>query len=216
MADHSFFSIKQNVEFTFTEKKSIFIAYAFKINKVDDVYLKLKELSKQHPDARHICYAYQFVDGEEDNFKTFQKASDDGEPAGTAGRPILEVIINMNLQNVLVCVVRYFGGILLGASGLIRAYSKACSGVLKLAGKIQFMEQKKCSIELPYSLLDSLVYFLNKHNIKILEISYETKVNIKILLLASKSELVENYLQELGHGNLNIKVKKIIYAPFDE
>ncbi len=106
-------------------KKSRFVAYAFELKNVDEVKANLEFLRKQHKKASHVCYAYVCnING------VSEKCSDDGEPSGTAGYPILNVIKKKNLSNILVAVVRYFGGIKLGAGGLTRAYTKAASEVL--------------------------------------------------------------------------------------
>jgi len=106
--------------------KSRFIAYKLQLNSIDDVKPFLENLKKEHKKAKHICYAYVF-----NKDMVSEKCSDDGEPGGTAGYPILNVIKKKNLTNTLVAVVRYFGGIKLGAGGLTRAYTKACAGVLE-------------------------------------------------------------------------------------
>lgn len=107
-------------------KKSKFIGYFYKVDNIINVKKTLEGLKKEHKKSTHICYAYKIV-GE--NYA--EKAFDDGEPNGTAGKPILNVINKKGLNNVLVVVVRYFGGIKLGAGGLVRAYSKTASEVLK-------------------------------------------------------------------------------------
>lgn len=109
----------------YVEKKSRFIGYLLSCKKVEEVELALKELKVEHKKATHICYAY--------SLKTpfVEKAVDDGEPGGTAGRPILSVLQKKNMTDVCVFVVRYFGGIKLGAGGLVRAYTKTTSEVLK-------------------------------------------------------------------------------------
>ncbi len=105
--------------------KSRFVAYKMELTSLDVVKPFLAQLKKEHKKANHVCYAYVY------NKETVnEKCSDDGEPNGTAGYPILNVIKKKNLTNVLVAVVRYFGGIKLGAGGLTRAYTKACAGVL--------------------------------------------------------------------------------------
>lgn len=108
-----------------TISKSKFLAYLFDLSCLDEVKKHLEELKKEHKKAKHICYAYVYK-----NEIISEKCSDDGEPGGTAGYPILNVIKKKNLTNVMVAVVRYFGGIKLGAGGLTRAYTKACAGVL--------------------------------------------------------------------------------------
>ena len=107
------------------EKKSKFYGYLLECEKEDEIKDALDVLKKEHKKARHVCYAYVF-----NRDMVSEKCSDDGEPGGTAGYPILNVIKKKNLTNVMVAVVRYFGGIKLGAGGLTRAYTKACAGVL--------------------------------------------------------------------------------------
>ena len=108
------------------EKKSKFNGYVYKVNSIKEVDNILLQLKNENKKATHICYAYKIVtDG------VFVKAFDDGEPSGTAGRPILNVIEKKNLQDILIVVVRYFGGIKLGAGGLLRAYSKTASSVVE-------------------------------------------------------------------------------------
>ena len=105
--------------------KSKFLAYKIDLTSLEDVKKTICELKKEHKKATHICYAYVYK-----NEVISEKCCDDGEPGGTAGYPILNVIKKKNLTNVMVAVVRYFGGIKLGAGGLTRAYTKACAGVL--------------------------------------------------------------------------------------
>lgn len=107
-------------------KKSKFLAYSLKVESVEEAINVFEKLKKQHKKANHVCFAYKIVSNGVEQVKFF----DDGEPNGTAGRPILSVIEKKGLENVAVYVVRYFGGVKLGAGGLIRAYSKAASGVL--------------------------------------------------------------------------------------
>ena len=107
-------------------KKSKFYGYVYDINKVEQVVTILDELKKEHKKATHICYAYKITDGQE-----YVKFFDDGEPSGTAGKPIFNVIDKKKLNNVLIVVVRYFGGIKLGAGGLVRAYSSTASDLFK-------------------------------------------------------------------------------------
>jgi len=109
----------------FIEKKSKFIGYLFDCKTTDDVQEALSGLKKEHKKATHICYAYSLAN------PFLEKAVDDGEPGGTAGRPILSVIQKKSRRDVCVFVVRYFGGIKLGAGGLVRAYTKTTSEVLK-------------------------------------------------------------------------------------
>ena len=115
-------TIKENNIDKYEVKQSKFITLLYKINNIDDVNKYLQEAKNNYKDATHYCYAYKFDD--------IQKFSDDGEPGGTAGLPIMEVLNKRNISNVLCIVVRYFGGIKLGAGGLVRAYTKAVCNVI--------------------------------------------------------------------------------------
>ena len=112
-------------EFELIINKSRFIAYRYDLENIEQVKEIISALKKEHKRANHVCYAYVFNKG-----VVSEKCSDDGEPGGTAGYPILNVIKKKNLTNTLVAVVRYFGGIKLGAGGLTRAYTKSAAGVL--------------------------------------------------------------------------------------
>ena len=120
--------IKDTYENTIVIQKSEFITRLFRVNSIEEVEEKLAYVRKKHYDARHNCYAYILGDNQE-----IQKASDDGEPSKTAGAPMLDVLKKNNMTNILAIVTRYFGGILLGAGGLVRAYSSSVSECLKLA-----------------------------------------------------------------------------------
>jgi len=119
------YTIKEKCENLIEIKKSKFISYAIPVMSNDDVETNLAMLRKAHKDATHICYAFVL------SSPNLEKCSDDGEPDGTAGKPMLDILKKNNLSNVLLVVVRYFGGIKLGAGGLTRAYTKACAGVLE-------------------------------------------------------------------------------------
>ena len=114
-------TISNDSEAEIIEKKSKFIANLYYVNSIEKVEEKLKNLKKKYYDARHNCYAYRII---KDN-AIIERASDDGEPSGTAGAPMLNIIKKMELANILIVVTRYFGGILLGTGGLVKAYSEA-------------------------------------------------------------------------------------------
>ncbi len=107
-------------------KKSKFIGYAFNVSSIKEIEFYLNNIKREHKKATHVCYAYKFFSD-----KLYVKCFDDNEPSGTAGKPILNVVDKNKFSNILVVVVRYFGGILLGAGGLIRAYSKTASNTVK-------------------------------------------------------------------------------------
>ena len=138
-------AIKEGV-FTLEIKRSEFLAYSFPIENEADATEKLAAIRKKHYDARHVCYA--FVSDEKGNVARF---SDDGEPSGTAGKPILDVIKKNGLKKSLIAVVRYFGGILLGAGGLTRAYSDSAAGVVKKAGTVGYVRKTLLRLNADYS-----------------------------------------------------------------
>ena len=117
-------TISKNTQYELTEKKSKFIANLIYIENKDDAENKIKEYKKKFHDARHNCFAYRVLLENQ----IYEKSSDDGEPSGTAGSPMLNILQKSNLCNILVIVTRYFGGILLGTGGLVRAYSEALNG----------------------------------------------------------------------------------------
>jgi len=141
-----YYTIKDGV-YSLEIKRSEFIAYAYSIESEEQALEYLAALRKKHYDARHVCYAY--VVDEQGNRARF---SDDGEPGGTAGMPILDAIKNNDLKKTLIAVVRYFGGILLGAGGLVRAYSDSAAGVIAESGKVFMQYSDLYKIEADYSL----------------------------------------------------------------
>ena len=145
-------SIKDNISNELSIKKSRFITYLYRVDTIDDIKSYLDKLNSKYKDATHICYAYVI-----DNIKRF---SDDGEPQGTAGMPILNVLEGNNLNHVLCCVVRYFGGIKLGANGLVRAYSNCVKSTIECSSIINLVLGKICNIEFRYDdtkLIDNML-----------------------------------------------------------
>lgn len=151
------FTIKENVSSELIINKSKFITFIYKIETIGDINTILKELNVKYKDATHICYAY--ILGNQ------KKASDDGEPSHTAGMPILNVLENKKLNNVLAVVIRYFGGIKLGAGGLVRAYSNSVSGALENAVITKVTKEIKLRIEFDYSNINNVNYVLRDYNI---------------------------------------------------
>ncbi len=144
----SFLSVEKNNTIETVIERSRFITYVFYAETEADARKKLDLVRKKHSDATHNCYAYVT------DFGLTTKSSDDGEPSGTAGVPILEVIKNKNLVNVLVVVTRYFGGVKLGAGGLVRAYSGACRDGLLSCGIKEFFVCDLISVSLKYEELN--------------------------------------------------------------
>ena len=161
-----FKTIKENNSAEIVEKKSKFIGNIFYIESEEEADTIIKNIKKKYHDARHNCYAYKI---NKDNISRF---SDDGEPSGTAGAPMLAIIEGKGLSNVLVIVTRYFGGILLGTGGLVRAYSDCTSKVIDESEIIEkeFGYEMTCEVE--YKNLDKIKYYFDKNNIIITNSEY--------------------------------------------
>lgn len=149
--------IKNNIDYEQIIKNSRFITRLVKITKKDEVEDILNNVKKEYPKATHYCYAYIVND--------YKKASDDGEPGGTAGMPILNVLEKEDMTSVIAIVVRYFGGIKLGAGGLVRAYSSSVRDTLKKADKILLIEGVQIKITIPYDKQNELNYILKDSEI---------------------------------------------------
>ncbi|MBR6033466.1 MAG: YigZ family protein [Clostridia bacterium] len=167
-----FLSIKEEAKAEITEKKSKFIAEVFYVETVKEAEEAIERVKKREHSAKHHCYAYRIIDE-----KIIEKMSDDGEPSGTAGAPILSILQGKNLNNVLVIVTRYFGGILLGTGGLVRAYSESATNAIEKAETKKMQKGAEIELEIRYQEYENLKYYLSKINGKI--ISSEYKDNVK-------------------------------------
>lgn len=190
---NEFTTIKSNVQAEIVEKKSKFIANLFYVDSIKQAEKLIQETKKKYHDARHNCVAYRII--EEDSI--VEKASDDGEPSGTAGLPMLHILQTNNLANVLIIVTRYFGGILLGTGGLVRAYSNS---LIEAIGKSE--KQEKClgneiKLKIEYSEFENFKYYCKKNKINIINIEYSENIVCNIELDASKKEkLLEDYREK--------------------
>ena len=193
-----FITIKENTTSEIVEKKSKFIANLIYVETEKEAENKIKELKKKYYDARHNCIAYRIF---EDNNSILEKASDDGEPSGTAGGPMLNILQKKNLCNILVVVTRYFGGILLGTGGLVRAYSDATTQAIEKAGKINIYPGFEYKIKVQYSELENLKYYCKKNQINIVKVEYLNDVECYIEL---KEEFKEKLLESIKQKEVNI------------
>lgn len=184
-----FKSIKENASAELVEKKSKFIANVFYVESRAEAENMIKEINKKYHDARHNCYAYRVVTSD----GVIEKASDDGEPSGTAGAPMLTILSKNNLANVLVIVTRYFGGILLGTGGLVKAYSESCSLGIEKAGIVEKYIAKVYKVELNYSDVDKFKYFAKNNDIIILNEEYLENVILEIGL--KEKDILDNLTQ---------------------
>ena len=178
-----------------TEKKSRFIANIFHVENVTEADEKIKQI-------KHNCYAY-IVDG-------IEKCSDDGEPSKTAGAPILDILKKNQFTNVLVIVTRYFGGILLGTGGLVRAYSEATKRAIENSDVVEIVSGERYIIEVSYENVNNVLYWCNKLNIKICENVYETSIKLTIeSTKEDKEKLINNVeIENIKVVNSNIFIEK--------
>lgn len=177
-----FRTITESVEACITEKKSKFICNIYHVEKIDEVENILEGIRKKYHDARHNCYAYKIMDGNMSRF------SDDGEPSGTAGMPIMNILNGNNLSNVLVVVTRYFGGILLGTGGLVRAYSEATLEALKQACLVSEILGLEAEFFISYKEVEELKYHLKNKGISITNMEYFEKV--KVIVRGSEEAII--------------------------
>lgn len=184
------------------EKKSKFIANIFYVSTTQEAEEKLEQIRKKYYDARHNCYAYRVI--EDGNI--IDRSSDDGEPSGTAGAPpMLNILKKENLCNVLVVVTRYFGGILLGTGGLVRAYSQSTQDVIEKSVVILKQEGYVATLEVEYKDLEKLRYFCKKKEIKIIDIKYLENVSVKLEFKKEEKEVFRNK-ENLNFDYLNYEI----------
>ena len=175
--------IEKDCENEIIIKNSRFITILIKINGKDKVNSFLQDIKIKYPKATHYCYGYIIND--------YKKSSDDGEPSGTAGIPILNVLEKENITNILAIVVRYFGGIKLGAGGLVRAYSKAVREAIKNSNLIELANGKKIEINFNYSDEKNINYILKEE--QIIDKVYSDKVTYIALIKDNILEKLKNF-----------------------
>ncbi|MCD8153351.1 MAG: YigZ family protein [Clostridiales bacterium] len=189
-----------------TEKKSRFIAGAYPAETEEEALAFIERTRKKYWDARHNCYAYTVGQNRE-----FTRAGDDGEPSGTAGRPILDVLLGEDIHNAVVVVTRYFGGILLGTGGLTRAYSRAASEGLRAAVVVEKIHGFSLAIGTDYTALGRLQYFAGEQELPILEAEYTNRVRLKLLVPADRIGTVEKAVTEATGGRAELQRERELY-----
>ena len=208
----NFYTIQEENTSVLTEKKSKFIAHILFIENKTDAINKIEKIRKKYFDAKHNCYAYRIIE----NNNLLQQASDDGEPSGTAGLPMLQILQKNNLCNILVVITRYFGGILLGTGGLVRAYSQSTKDVIDKSKKIEMTKGRELVIELDYNTFNFLQYFCKKNKVLIDKVEYSTNIVCKIIAENSKIDEIIKVLKEKeikvkNNYLLSIKYFKKVY-----
>ena len=194
--------------FEITIDKSTFLGYAKRVTNEKDAVDFVNLIKKKHSDARHNVYAYVLKDTNTTRY------SDDGEPAGTAGMPVLDVIRKKGLTDVVIVVTRYFGGILLGTGGLVRAYTQAAADAVNCAGIARYDNYTEIRIPCDYSEYGKISFELERYTKKIIDTDFGEKVELHFLLLSQEYEALVKKITELFGGRVHIeKIKECFFCP---
>jgi uncharacterized YigZ family protein len=185
-------TIEKSAQAEFRDRGSKFIAYACPLRNVEEFKERLAEIKKEHPKATHHCFAYRLgLDG------NIHRASDDGEPSGTAGKPILGQIDSKGLVNVLVVVVRYFGGTLLGVPGLIQAYRSAAALALQMSPQVLRQVEKEFLIRFDYTQINEIMILLRQFGCRVISQELQLFCNMAIAVPAGRLAELRYRLGEL-------------------
>ena len=199
MADKEFRIVYKGGTGEIEEKKSRFIANVFSVETQQEAEEKIAEISKKYWDAKHNCYAYVIgVNGEN------TKCSDNGEPSGTAGKPILEVINGSGITNVLIIVTRYFGGVLLGTGGLVRAYTQSAQAGIAACEVGEKVYSQKLTLKVGYNMINNVQYYLSQNDIPIADSRYEADVEFDICVREADLSRISDGLTQKCEGQIQI------------
>lgn len=190
-------TIKDNATAEYEEKKSVFIGNAGRIESEEEARSFINSIKEKHREARHNVYAYVIGKNNE-----VQRYSDDGEPQGTGGIPVLEVIKKNELCDSIIVVTRYFGGTLLGTAGLCRAYTKAAALAVNKAGTFQKIKATVIEFKVDYEFIGKLEYTFAKDKVQTVKTDYSDKVILSIICENDKVDIVKKNFIELTNGKL--------------
>ena len=205
MAEKKLYFIKKQGEGYYEEKKSKFIANIYPVKSEEEAGVLIEATRKKYWDARHNCYAFVIGDNNE-----VTRCSDDGEPSGTAGKPMLEVLLGRQLHDCLVIVTRYFGGTLLGTGGLVRAYQKASIDAIDNSIVAEKIMGSCLTITTDYNGVGKVQYMMAKENLEIKNIEYGSDVVIKVDIPADKVEATQKEVTEITSGRAKMEEEKNI------
>lgn len=198
-----FSTIEKNVTAEVVDKKSKFIANFIYVDDVIKAEKLIKETRKKYFDARHNCIAYRIIE----NDQIIEKSSDDGEPSGTAGAPMLNILQKNNLANVLIIVTRYFGGILLGTGGLVRAYSDSLLKAIDQANIIKKCLGEELEVTLDYNAFENFKYYCKNNKINIINANYTESIVCRIEI---EEDVKDKLLNDFNTKNIILKEIKTI------
>ena len=192
--------VREGGEGEIIEKKSRFICTVRPVETEEEAVAFIAEMKKKYWDARHNCSAFVLGDRQE-----LTRCSDDGEPAGTAGRPMLEVLLGRGIHNAAVVVTRYFGGVLLGTGGLVRAYQSAVQAGLDASYIMERREGRKLTVGTDYNGVGKLQYLFGKEQLPILDSQYAADVTMEVMIPLEQKEAIEKEITELTSGNAKLE-----------
>lgn len=195
---------EKEAEGLYLSNGSKFISFVKQVASVDEAKEFISSLRKKHPFASHICYAYSILENLGRTLKS--RSSDDKEPSGTAGKPILECLKNNDLNNTIICVVRYFGGTLLGASNLLRAYVTASQKAIDEASLVTKKLSTKFEIGVGYNELSKVETFLNNKNCRVLDTEFAEDIYLTVAVPSEFESFKEEIQNLLGH---NVDITKL-------
>ena len=199
-------TIYEGGEGELVEKKSRFIATVRPVETEEEALAFIEEMKKKYWDARHNCYVYSVGMNREAT-----RCSDDGEPSGTAGRPMLDVLLGTGIYNAAIVVTRYFGGVLLGTGGLVRAYSKAVQEGLAQSDLIEKQYGNILEIGTDYNGVGKIQYLIGENKIPVLESEYTDKVRFQVLLPMSETEHFQKLLTEATNARASQEIVDSCY-----
>ena len=197
----------QDAESEFTEKRSRFITHLYKVETEAEARARIEEMKKKYYDARHNCWCYRLREG------GVERYSDDGEPQGTAGQPMLNVFQRENVTNVVCVVTRYFGGILLGAGGLTRAYSKGARDALCAAGYAVMGRWAVVDIPCSYALFERVRLEAAAQGGTVDDTQYGADIHLTVSLPEERVETLQERLTELSAGGVRLAVLSAEFRP---
>ena len=194
-----FITIKEDSYDEFVEKKSTFITHLVRVTSEEEAREFIQKMKKKHYDATHVCSCYVVGDNNE-----ITRANDDGEPSGTAGAPMLDILVKNEIKNVCATVIRYFGGTKLGTGGLVRAYGGGVINALKNATLVERKDALEIRLELDYSLNGKIEYEIEKTNFIVNNLEYTDKIIYTIYVMEEDYESFQSWIANLTNGQFKI------------
>ena len=194
-----FITIKENSYDEFVEKKSTFITHLIRVTSEEEAREFIEKMKKKHYDATHVCSCYVVGDNNE-----ITRANDDGEPSGTAGAPMLDVLVKNEIKNVCATVIRYFGGTKLGTGGLVRSYGGGVINALKNATLVERKDALEIRLELDYSLNGKIEYEIEKTNFIVNNLEYTDKIIYTIYVMEEDYDSFQSWIANLTNGQFKI------------